>query len=262
MSLPHFTMRDMMHAGLHFGHAPRRWNPKMSPYIYGVRNNVHIINLEKTVPLLKEAMQALHQIVLSGGRVLFVGTKRQAATPMAEASARCGQYFVNHRWLGGMMTNWRTVSQSIRRMKELEKFLETEGQSLSKKEQLSLTREHGKLHLSLGGIRDMAGIPDILIVLDACQDRIAIAEANKLGIPVIAIADTNADPEGIDYMIPGNDDAIRSIDFYCRMFAETILDALQGQMRAAGVDMGSSTQVMEESVPEETTTDEAAVVQA
>jgi small subunit ribosomal protein S2 len=246
MALPNFSIRDLMQAGIHFGHHPRRWNPKMAPYLFGIRNNVHIIDLGKTVPLLRQALQAIHEVVLSGGRVLFVGTKRQASHIVAESAKRCGQYYVNHRWLGGMMTNWKTITHSIQRLKELKEFLAQENLGMTKKELLNLTREENKLELSLGGIKEMAGLPDILFVLDAIKERIAIQEANKLGIPVIAIIDSNSDPQGIDYPIPGNDDAIRSIELYCHLTSNTILDALQGQLRAAGVDVGASLEVTEE----------------
>jgi len=246
MALPNFSMRDLMQAGVHFGHHPRRWNPKMAPYLFGVRNNVHIINLEKTVPMLRQALQAVHEVVLSGGRVLFVGTKRQASQVVADAAKRCGQYYVNHRWLGGMMTNWKTIHRSIHRLKELEEFVQQENLGMTKKELLQLTRETGKLELSLGGIKDMAGLPSILFILDTIKERIAIEEAKKLGMPVIAIIDSNSDPSGVDYPIPGNDDAIRSIELYCHLISATVLDALQGQLRAAGVDVGASTEVPDE----------------
>ena len=266
-----FTMRDLMHAGVHFGHHPRRWNPKMAPYLYGVRNSVHIINLEKTVPLIHQALIALKDVVTSGGRVLFVGTKRQASEVVAEAAKHCGQYYINHRWLGGMLTNWKTISQSIRRLKELEEFLGQEHLGLTKKELLKLTREKDKLEMSLGGIKEMPGLPDIMFVMDSLNDRIAINEANRLGIPVIAILDSNADPQGVDYPIPGNDDAIRSIEFYCRVASTVILDGLQHQLRAAGVDLGSASHVpnevgqgipeVQENIFEEDTVSEQAVAQ-
>ncbi|MGI4851236.1 MAG: 30S ribosomal protein S2 [Janthinobacterium lividum] len=246
MALPSFSIRDLMQAGVHFGHKPSRWNPKMSPYLFGVRNNVHIINLEKTAPMLRQSLQTVHDVVLSGGRVLFVGTKKQASQVVADAAKRCGQYYVNHRWLGGMMTNWKTIHHSIRRLKELEKFFEQDQSGMTKKELLELTREATKLEMSLGGIKDMAGLPDVVCVFDTIKERIAILEANKLGIPVVAIIDSNSEPEGIDYPIPGNDDAIRSIELYCRLFSNTILDALQGQLRAAGVDVGASTEIDEQ----------------
>lgn len=237
MALPTFNIKDLMQAGVHFGHHPRRWNPKMSPFIFGVRNNVHIIDLEKTGPLLKRALTAIRDIVASGGRVLFVGTKRQASSMVAEAARRSGQYFVNHRWLGGMLTNWKTIAKSIKRLKELEGFLAQENLGLTKKELLQLNREKAKLELVLGGIKDMPGLPDVLLVIDVHKERIAIEEANRLGIPVVAIADTNVDPDNIDYIVPGNDDAIRAIEFYCRTAADAILDGLQGQLQAAGIDV-------------------------
>ena len=243
MALPNVSIRDLMQAGVHFGHKPSRWNPKMAPYLFGVRNNVHIINLEKTAPMLRQSLQAVHDIVLTGGRVLFVGTKRQASQVVADAAKRCGQYYVNHRWLGGMLTNWKTIHHSIRRLKELEKFFEQDHVGMTKKELLELTRELNKLEMSLGGIKDMAGLPDIICVFDTIKERIAILEANKLGIPVVAIIDSNSEPEGINYPIPGNDDAIRSIELYGRLFSNTILDALQGQLRAAGVDVGAATDI-------------------
>lgn len=240
MTVPAFSMRELLEAGVHFGHHPRRWNPKMGPFIFGVRNNVHIVDLEKTVPLLKDALSLINEVVVGGGRVLFVGTKRQASGVVAEAAKRCGQYYVNHRWLGGMLTNWRTISQSIRRLKELDAYLTQENLGLTKKEMLQMTRERDKLEMALGGIKEMPGLPSALVVLDSISDRIAISEANRLGIPVVAILDTNADPAGVDYPIPGNDDAIRSIECYCRLFSGAVLEGLQNQMRQAGVDLGAS----------------------
>jgi small subunit ribosomal protein S2 len=248
MSIPAFSMRDLLQAGVHFGHHPRRWNPKMAPYLYGERNSVHIINLEKTFPLLKTGLQAIKDVVASGGRVLFVGTKRQASEVVAMESARCSQYYVNHRWLGGMLTNWKTVSLSINRLKELNKQFDEGSEGLTKKELLQLTREREKLDRSLGGIQNMGGIPDILFVIDTNKEKIAIQEANKLGIPVVAILDSNSDPAGITYPVPGNDDAIRSIEFYCRMVSTTVLEGLQSQMRAAGIDLGASLRVPGEQI--------------
>jgi small subunit ribosomal protein S2 len=233
-------MRDLLQAGIHFGHHPRRWNPKMGPYLFGVRNGVHIINLEKTFPLFKKALDVVKETAASGGRILFVGTKRQASENIAVEARRCSQYFVNHRWLGGMMTNWKTVSKSISRLKELNKQLQENNEGLTKKELLKLTREHTKLELSLGGIQEMGGIPDVLFVIDTNKEKNAILEARKIGIPVIAILDSNSDPDGIDYPIPGNDDAIRSIEFYCRMISSAVLQGMQTQMQAAGVDIGAS----------------------
>ena len=240
MSLPSFTMRELMEAGIHFGHNPRRWNPKMAPYLYGVRNGIHIINLEKTVPMLYQAMEALQKKVSQGGRVLFVGTKRQASHPFAEAAKKCGQYYVNHRWLGGMLTNWKTISNSIDRLKELTQKLESDITGLTKKEQLTLERQINKLDRALGGIKEMGGVPDILFVVDTIREVTAIKEARKLGIPIIAVVDSNSDPDLIDYPIPGNDDALRSIELYCHLMSGTILEGLQNQMLAAGVDLGAS----------------------
>lgn len=244
MSLPSFSMRDLLEAGVHFGHNPRRWNPKMAPYIFGTRNGIHIINLDHTVPLLQKAMEAVRDVTAGGGRVLFVATKKQASELMAEAAQKCGQYYVNHRWLGGMLTNWKTVSQSIKRLKDLQKTLEEKGKSLTKKEQLSLTRQISKLERALGGIKEMGGVPDILFVIDTLREITAIKEANKLGIPVIAVIDSNSDPDGIDYPIPGNDDATRSIEFYTRLISGSILEGLQNQMIAAGVDIGENAEAL------------------
>lgn len=240
MSLPTFSMRDLLQAGVHFGHHPRRWNPKMEPYIFGVRSGIHIINLEKTFPLLRKALTAVKEVASKGGRILFVGTKRQASDIIAAEAKRCSQYYVNHRWLGGMMTNWKTVSKSIGRLKDLDKQLQEENEGLTKKELLKLTREHDKLELSLGGIQEMGNVPDLLFVIDTNKEKNAILEAQKIGMPVVAVVDSNSDPEGIDFPIPGNDDAIRSIEFYCRMVSSTILQGLQAQMQAAGVDLGAS----------------------
>ena len=241
MALPTFTMRQMLEAGVHFGHVTRRWDPKMEEFIFGTRQGIHIIDLQQTVPMLYRAMQAVNEVVAAGGRVLWVGTKRQAGQPVAEASKRCGQYYVNHRWLGGMMTNWKTISNSIRRLKTLEEQL-SEGNEeitgLTKKEMLKLTREHEKLDRSLGGIKDMGGLPDIVFVLDTNKESIAVAEANKLGIPVIGILDSNSNPSGIDYPIPGNDDSIRAINFYCDMIAGSVLSGIQTEMAVSGADIG------------------------
>lgn len=232
MALPEFTMRQLLEAGVHFGHHTRRWNPKMRQYIFGVRNGVHIIDLQQTTPMLNTALKAMRDIVANGGRVLFVGTKHQAAAKVAEAARRCGQYYVNHRWLGGMMTNWKTVSQSISRLRELDGILGSPEMSAlrTKKEILMLNRERQKLEASIGGIKDMGGQPDALFIIDTTKEDIAVKEANKLGIPVFAIVDSNADPDGVDYIIPGNDDALRSIDLICNLFAEAILDGLQAEM--------------------------------
>lgn len=248
MALPDFTMRQLLEAGVHFGHNTRRWNPKMAPYIFGDRNGIHIIDLQQTVPLLHQAMLAVRDVVSSGGRVLFVGTKRQAQKRVAEAAKRCGQYYVNHRWLGGMLTNWRTISHSIKRLKDLEEMLgnETEMQGLTKKELLMLTREQEKLERALGGIKDMGGLPDILVIIDTTKEDIAINEANKLGIPVVGIIDSNADPKGITHPVPGNDDAIRAIGLYCDLMVGSVLDGLQAEVGATGGDLGASETLTEE----------------
>src|SRR5512135_1685021 len=225
MALPDFTMRQLLEAGAHFGHRTQRWNPKMQPYIYGSRNDIHILDLTQTVPLLHQALVALRDVAAGGGRILFVGTKRQASEPIATAAKRCAQYYVNHRWLGGTLTNWRTVSGSIARLRELEGVLGGES-GRTKKELLQLTRERDKLELSLGGIKDMGGIPDLMFVIDTNKEAIAIQEARKLNIPVIAILDTNCNPDGITYPIPGNDDAARAIQLYCDLMADSILDGL------------------------------------
>jgi small subunit ribosomal protein S2 len=242
MALPEFTMRQLLEAGVHFGHHTRRWNPKMREYIFGVRNGVHIIDLQQTAPLLNTSLKAIRDIVANGGRVLFVGTKRQAQGKIVEAAKRCGQYYVNHRWLGGMMTNWNTISKSISRYRELVDILGSEEQKAlrTKKELLMLTRERDKLELSIGGIKDMGGQPDALFVIDTNQEDIAVKEANKLGIPVFAIVDSNANPDGVDYIIPGNDDALRAIDLYCDLVADAVLDGLQAELASRGKDLGAS----------------------
>lgn len=235
MALPEFTMRQLLEAGVHFGHHTRRWNPKMREYIFGVRNGVHIIDLQQTTPMLGEAVKSLRDIVANGGRVLFVGTKRQARGKIAESAKRCGQFYVNHRWLGGMLTNWKTISKSINRLRELETILGNDEQQAvrTKKELLMLSREHEKLELSLGGIKDMGGKPDAVFIIDVNMEDIAVQEANKLGIPVFAVVDTNADPKGVDYIIPGNDDALRAIEFYCDLMADTVLDGLQAELASS-----------------------------
>ena len=243
MKLPSISLRELLESGAHYGHHPRRWDPRMAPYIFGVRNSVHIINLEKTVPLFREALQAIQETAANGGKVLFVGTKRQASSIIAQEAQRCGQYFVNHRWLGGMLTNWKTVSNSIHRLKELEKQLSESNEGLTKKELLKLGRSHEKLHQFLGGIKEMGGVPDILFIIDTNKENIAIQEANKLGIPIVAILDSNSSPEGITYPIPGNDDAIRSIEYYCRMVSSAVLSGMQTQLQEAGVDLGESSEL-------------------
>jgi small subunit ribosomal protein S2 len=241
MALPEFSMRQLLEAGAHFGHQTHRWNPKMERYIFGSRANIHIIDLSQTMPLLHQALVKVRDVAASGGRVLFVGTKRQASEPVASAAKRCAQYYVNHRWLGGTLTNWRTISQSIARLRELEAVLEApESSGRPKKELLQLTREREKLELSLGGIKDMGGIPDLMFVIDTNKEAIAIQEARKLNIPVVAILDTNCDPQGITYPIPGNDDAARALQLYCDLVADSVLDGLTEGQSAMGVDIGAS----------------------
>ena len=250
MAMPTFTMRQLLEAGVHFGHHTRRWNPQMKPFIFGVRNGVHIIDLEQTVPMLYAALQAVRDAVAGGGRVLFVGTKRQASEKIAEAAKRCGQPFVNHRWLGGMLTNWKTISQSIKRLRELEEQLGGETQGLTKKELLNLTRERDKLERSLGGIKEMGGQPSLIFVIDTNKEAIAVAEANKLGIPVAAVVDSNSKPDGITYPIPGNDDALRAISMYCDLVSDAVLDGLQQEAISHGVDIGEAEDAPAEAMPE------------
>ena len=250
MALPTFTMRRLLEAGVHFGHHTRRRNPKMQPYLFGVRNGVHIIDLEQSVPLLHRAMTAVRDVVAGGGRVLFVGTKRQAQERIAEAATRCGQYYVNHRWLGGMLTNWKTISQSIKRLREMEERLVESNIGLTKKETLQLTRERDKLERALGGIKEMGGLPDILVIIDTNKEAIAVKEANKLGIPVVAVLDSNSDPDGVAFPVPGNDDALRAIDLYCDLLSGSVLDGLQAEMTAAGIDVGARAEAPVEVVAE------------
>lgn len=240
MALPEFSMRSLLEAGAHFGHQTHRWNPKMERYIFGSRSNIHIIDLSQSIPLLHQALVAVRDVAAKGGRVLFVGTKRQAADPVAEAAKRCAQYYMNNRWLGGTLTNWRTVSGSIARLRELEGLLESGGDGRVKKELLNLQREKDKLELSLGGIKDMGSIPDIMFVIDTNKEAIAILEARKLNIPIIAILDTNSDPDGITYPIPGNDDAARAIQTYCDLIADAVLDGLAAGQASQGVDLGAA----------------------
>ena len=250
MAVPTPTIRQLLEAGIHFGHTTRRWNPRMAQYLYGVRNGVHIIDLEQTAPLLHQALLFVRETVAGGGRVLFVGTKRQASDVIADAATRCGQYFVNHRWLGGMLTNWKTISYSIKRLKDLEERLAQENLGLTKKELLNLTRERDKLERALGGIKEMGGIPDVLFILDTNKEHIAVAEANKLNIPVIAVLDSNSDPTGITYPIPGNDDAIRAISTYCDLIAEAVVDGLQEEVMMQGGDIGEAEEAPVETLPE------------
>ncbi|KQW22919.1 30S ribosomal protein S2 [Afipia sp. Root123D2] len=240
MALPDFSMRQLLEAGVHFGHQSHRWNPKMADYIFGARNNIHIIDLAQTVPLLHRALQAVSDTVAKGGRVLFVGTKRQAQDGVAEAAKRSAQYFVNSRWLGGTLTNWKTVSGSIKRLRQLEEMLGSgEGNQYTKKERLTLTRERDKLDRSLGGIKDMGGLPDLIFVIDTNKEDIAIQEANRLNIPVAAIVDTNSDPKGISYVVPGNDDAGRAISLYCDLIARAVIDGISRAQGGSGVDVGA-----------------------
>jgi len=244
MALPEFSMRQLLESGAHFGHRTQRWNPKMASYIYGTRNDIHILDLTQTVPLLHQALVALREVAAGGGRILFVGTKRQASDPIAAAAQRCAQYYVNHRWLGGTLTNWQTISHSIRRLRTIEETLNTAEQSgLTKKELLGLLREQDKLERSLGGIKEMGGLPNMLFVIDTNKEAIAIAEAKKLGIPVTAILDSNCDPDGIAYPIPGNDDAARAIALYCDLAARAVIDGLGQQQTEAGVDAGAAAEI-------------------
>ena len=251
MALPEFTMRQLLEAGVHFGHQTARWNPKMGPYIYGSRNGIHIIDLTQTVPLLDQALNVIRDTVAKGGRILFVGTKRQAAKPVADAAERCAQFYMNHRWLGGTLTNWQTVSQSINRLKAIDEASENGFAGLTKKERLGMEREQGKLQASLGGIREMGGVPDLLFVIDVNKESLAIAEAKKLGIPIVAIVDTNCSPTDIDYVIPGNDDAARAIALYIDLASRAALDGMSAQLGAAGVDLGAMEEFAEEVVAAE-----------
>src|SRR3954469_11656264 len=244
MALPEFSMRQLLEAGAHFGHRQQRWNPKMAPFIYGQRNDIHILDLTQTVPLLHRALVTLRDVAAGGGRILFVGTKRQASEPIAAAAKRCAQYDVNHRWLGGTLTNWQTISHSIRRLRSIEETLSgAEHSGLTKKELLGLLREQDKLERSLGGIKEMGGLPNMLFVIDTNKEAIAIAEARKLGIPVTAIVDSNSNPDGIAYPIPGNDDAARAIALYCDLAARAVIDGLGESQAAAGVDLGTAEDV-------------------
>ncbi len=250
MALPDFSMRQLLEAGVHFGHQKHRWNPKMTPYLYGVRNNIHIIDLAQTVPMLHRALQAVSDAVAGGGRVLFVGTKRQAAEPLTAAAKRSAQYYVNARWLGGMLTNWKTISKSIARLRELEGLLSGDAQGLTKKERLTLTREMTKLDKALGGIKEMGGVPNLLFVIDTNKEKIAIEEANRLNIPVVAIIDSNCDPDNITYPIPGNDDAGRAITLYCDLIAKAAIDGIGRAQGEAGIDIGAAAEVHEPAILE------------
>ncbi len=251
------TMQQLIEAGAHFGHQTHRWNPRMKPYIFGARNGVHIIDLSQTVPLFARALDFVESTVRAGGKVLFVGTKRQAQGPISEAAKRSGQHFVNHRWLGGMLTNWKTISQSIKRLKSLEEQLGGDTSGLTKKEVLQLTRERDKLEMSLGGIRDMGGIPDVMFVIDANKEDLAVKEANVLGIPVIAVLDTNVDPEGIAFPIPGNDDAARAVRLYCDAIGDAAVAGRGGAVADSGEDVGAMEQPPAEQATSEAETADA-----
>ncbi len=251
MALPEFTMRQLLEAGVHFGHQTQRWNPRMGEFIYGQRNGIHILDLTQTFPMLDAALNVIRETVAKGGRILFVGTKRQAAAPIAEAAEKSAQYYMNHRWLGGTLTNWQTVSQSINRLKMIDEKLASGAEGLTKKERLNMERDQQKLQASLGGIREMGGVPDLLFVIDVKKEALAIAEAKKLGIPVVAVVDTNCSPAGVDYIIPGNDDAARALALYCDLASRAALDGMSAQLGAAGVDLGA----LEEAPVEEATAD-------
>ncbi len=239
MALPAFSMNELIEAGVHFGHKTKRWNPRMAPFIYGVRNDIHIINLGKTVPMLQKGLHAVRDVVAQNGRILFVGTKRQASAPIAEAAKRCGQHYINQRWLGGLLTNWNTIQVSIKTLRKLEEQLAGPNQGFTKKELLSMSRQRDKLEASLGGIKDMGGRPDMLFVIDTNKEELAIKEAQKLGIPIVAIIDSNCSVEGITYPIPGNDDSTRAINLYLQLVSDAVLDGIQASMAASGQDLGS-----------------------
>ncbi|MBI5129833.1 MAG: 30S ribosomal protein S2 [Rhodopseudomonas palustris] len=250
MALPEFTMRQLLEAGVHFGHQSHRWNPKMAEYIFGARNNIHIIDLAQTVPLMHRALQAISDTVAKGGRVLFVGTKRQAQDAVADAAKRSAQYFVNSRWLGGTLTNWKTISGSIKRLRHLDDVLNSgDASAYTKKERLTLQRERDKLDRSLGGIKDMGGLPDLIFVIDTNKEDIAIQEAQRLGIPVAAIVDTNCDPKGITYLVPGNDDAGRAIALYCDLIARAVIDGIGRAQGDSGIDIGAASRPLREDLP-------------
>jgi small subunit ribosomal protein S2 len=252
MALPEFTMRQLLEAGVHYGHQTQRWNPRMGEFIYGERNGIHILDLTQTVPMLDAALKVVRDTVAKNGRVLFVGTKRQASKAVADAAEKCAQYYMNHRWLGGTLTNWKTVSQSIARLKHIDEVMASGAEGLTKKERLGMEREQAKLQASLGGIREMGGLPDLLFIIDVNKEDLAILEAQKLGIPVVAVVDTNCSPKGVDYIIPGNDDAARAIALYCDLVSRAALDGMTAQMGAAGVDLGAL-----EEAPVEEATEEA-----
>ena len=239
MALPEFSMRQLLEAGVHYGHQTARWNPKMGEYIYGERNGIHIVDLTQTVPLLDQALKVVRDTVAKGGRILFVGTKRQAQKAVAEAAEKSAQFYMNHRWLGGTLTNWKTVSNSIQRLKQLDELMGQGAEGMTKKERLNMEREQGKLQASLGGIREMGGVPDLLVVIDVGKEDLAVLEAKKLGIPVVGVVDTNCSPRDVEYVIPGNDDAARAIALYCDLISRAALDGMSAQMGAAGIDIGA-----------------------
>ena len=250
MALPDFSMRQLLEAGVHFGHQAHRWNPKMSEYIFGARNNIHIIDLAQSVPMMHRALQAVSDTVANGGRILFVGTKRQAQDAIAAAAKKSAQYYVNSRWLGGTLTNWKTISQSIARLRKLEEMLASgESQGYTKKERLTLQRERDKLDRALGGIKDMGGVPDLLFVIDTNKEDIAIKEARRLGLPVAAVVDTNCDPDGITYVVPGNDDASRAITLYCDLVAKAAIDGISRAQGELGIDAGEAAEPITEELP-------------
>jgi small subunit ribosomal protein S2 len=252
MALPDFSMRQLLEAGVHFGHQTHRWNPKMDPYIFGVRNNIHIIDLSQSVPLLHQALKLVSDTVAKGGRVLFVGTKRQASEIVADAAQRSAQYYVNARWLGGMLTNWKTISNSIQRLRTLDELLAGDASGFTKKERLNLEREREKLNRALGGIKDMGSTPDLMFVIDTNKEAIAIQEAKRLGIPVVAVIDSNCDPDKVDYPIPGNDDSARAISLYCDLIAKAAIDGIARQQGAMGVDIGEAVETPAEPALDET----------
>ncbi len=253
MALPEFSMRQLLEAGVHFGHQTARWNPRMAPYIYGSRNGIHIVDLTQTAPMLEEALRVIRDTVARGGRILFVGTKRQAQKAIADAAEKSAQFYMNHRWLGGTLTNWQTVSQSINRLKQIDEAAERGFEGLTKKERLGMEREQAKLQASLGGIREMGGVPDLLFVIDVNKEDLAILEAQKLGIPVVAVVDTNCSPKGVDYVIPGNDDAARAIQLYCDLVARAALEGMSTQLGNAGVDIGAMEHLAEETLEDTAT---------
>ncbi|QDH15744.1 30S ribosomal protein S2 [Oecophyllibacter saccharovorans] len=262
MAMPEFTMRQLLEAGVHFGHHTRRWNPSMAPYLFGVRNQVHIIDLQQTVPMLDRALKQVRDTVAAGGRVLFVGTKRAAAEHIADAAQRCGQYYVNHRWLGGMLTNWKTITGSIKRLRAIDEMLAGDTAGLTKKEILDITRDREKLERSLGGIKDMGGLPNLLFVIDTNKEKLAVEEANKLGIPVVAVLDSNSDPKGVDFPIPGNDDALRAIALYCDLVAGAVLDGISAELAASGQDLGAAEELGAEALVAEAKAENAAEIAA